>query len=182
MSDYCYLDKESQEFESLIFNAGSINDAEESVPDTVPLGSANSSIRILGWLLPQGDTDEYSLTFSVPRDASNRRQKAKVFVHLLTDNSNTPDGNRFAIRLSSLFVRANGVVNAANIMVNNSGNIPIQNSPGNFQYNHYVLEFDLDEIIKAEDFALLSVARIAVNNDYAGALLLTSIEFRYLSR
>ncbi|MGV2643731.1 hypothetical protein GNF86_20310, partial [Clostridium perfringens] len=41
-----------------------MNDAEESIPDTVPLGSANSSIRILGWLLPQGDTDEYSLTFS----------------------------------------------------------------------------------------------------------------------
>jgi hypothetical protein len=180
MSDYCY-DRESQEFKSLIFNAGTINDAEESIPDTVPLGSANSSIRILGWLLPQGDTDEYSLTFSVPKDARNRHQKAKVFVHLLTDNSNTPNGNRFAIRLSSLFTRANGVVNAANIMVNNSGNIPIQNSPGNFQYNHYVLEFDLDNIIRAEDFALLSVARIAVNNDFAGALLLTSIEFRYLS-
>lgn len=117
----------------------------------------------------------------MPKDARNKCQKAKVFVHLLTDNSNTPTGNMFAIRLSSLFARANGVVNAANIIVNNSGNIPIQNSPGNFQYNHYVLEFDLDDIIKAEDFALLSVARIAVNNDFAGALLLTSIEFRYLS-
>lgn len=180
MPDYCY-DKESLEFESLIFNAGTINDGTESIPDTVPFGSANSNIRILGWLLPQGDTDEYSLTFSVPKDAVNKRQEAKVFVHLLTDNSNTPVGNRFAIRLSSLFTRANGVVNAANIVVNNSGNIPIQNSPGNFQYNHYVLEFDLDDIIRAEDFALLSVARIAVNNDFAGALLLTSIEFRYLS-
>ncbi|EGT3617237.1 hypothetical protein FHH43_13580 [Clostridium perfringens] len=159
-----------------------MNDAAETTPDTVPLGNANSAIRILGWLLPQGDTDEYSLTFSVPRDARNKGQRAKVFVHLLTDNSNTPVGNRFAIRLSSLFARANGVVNAANIRVNNSGNIPIQNSPGNFQYNHYVIEFDLDDIIKAEDFALLSVARIPVTNDFAGALLLTSIEFRYLSR
>ncbi|HAK42508.1 MAG TPA: hypothetical protein DCM59_07125 [Clostridium sp.] len=173
MPDYCY-DKESLEFESLIFNTGTINDGTES-------GRADSSIRILGWLLPQGDTDEYSLTFSVPKDAVNKRQEAKVFVHLLTDNSNTPVGNRFAIRLSSLFTRANGVVNAANIVVNNSGNIPIQNSPGNFQYNHYVLEFDLDDIIRAEDFVLLSVARIVVNNDFAGALLLTSIEFRYLS-
>lgn len=181
MSDYCSYDKESQEFKSLIFNAGTMNDGTESVPDTVPLGSATSSFIILGWLLAQGDTDEYSLTFSVPKDAIARNQKAKVFVHLLTDNSNTPVGNRFAIRLSSLFTRANGVVNAANIMFNNSGNIPIQNSPGNFQYNHYVLEFELDNLIKAEDFAFLSVSRIAVNNDFAGALLLTSIEFRYVS-
>lgn len=106
-----------------------MNDGTESIPDTAPLGSANSSISILGWLLPQGDTDEYSLTFSVPRDARNKWQRARVFVHLLTDNSNTPTGNMFAIRLSSLFTRANGVVNAADIMVNNSGNIPIQNSP-----------------------------------------------------
>ena len=104
-----------------------------------------------------------------------------MFVHLLTDNSNTPTGNRFAIRLSSLFTRANGVVNIANLRTINRVNIPIQNSPGNFQYNHYVLEFELNNVIRAEDFALLSVARIASNNDYAGALLLTSIEFRYLS-
>ena len=180
--DCCCPKHESEEFRSLVFNAGSINDGPESIPDSAPLGSANSNLSILGWLLPQGDTDEYSLTFSVPRDASNEWQRAKVFVHLLTDNSNTPTGNRFAIRLSSLFTRANGVVNAANIMINNSGNIPIQNSPGNFQYNHYVLEFDLNDIIRAEDFALLSVSRIPVNNDFAGALLLTSIEFRYLSR
>lgn len=178
----CCPNHEPEEFRSLVFNAGSINDGPESIPDSAPLGSANSNLSILGWLLPQGDTDEYSLTFNVPRDASNEWQRAKVFVHLLTDNSNTPTGNRFAIRLSSLFTRANGVVNAANIMINNSGNIPIQNSPGNFQYNHYVLEFDLDDIIKSEDFAFLSVARTAVTNDYAGALLLTSIEFRYLSR
>lgn len=182
MPNNCCLEHEPSEFRSLIFNAGTMNDGTESIPDTAPLGSANSNISILGWLLPQGDTNEYSLTFSVPRDARNKWQRARVFVHLLTDNSNTPTGNMFAIRLSSLFTRANGVVNAANIMVNNSGNIPIQNSPGNFQYNHYVLEFDLDDIIRAEDFALLSVARIAAtNNDYAGALLLTSIEFRYLS-
>ncbi|WP_099346906.1 hypothetical protein [Clostridium tertium] len=178
LNDYCFNNE--LEFKSLIFNAGNINDAEETSPDTVPLGSANSSIRILGWLLPQGDTNEYSLTFSVPRDAI-RSSRARVFVHLLTDNSNTPTGNRFAIRLSSLFTRANGVVNIANLRTINRVNIPIQNSPGNFQYNHYVLEFELNNVIRAEDFALLSVARIASNNDYAGALLLTSIEFRYLS-
>ena len=178
LNDYCFNNE--LEFKSLIFNAGNINDAEETSPDTVPLGSANSSIRILGWLLPQADTNEYSLTFSVPRDAI-RSSRARVFVHLLTDNSNTPTGNRFAIRLSSLFTRANGVVNIANLRTINRVNIPIQNSPGNFQYNHYVLEFELNNVIRAEDFALLSVARIASNNDYAGALLLTSIEFRYLS-
>lgn len=178
LNDYCFNNE--LEFKSLIFNAGNINDAEETSPDTVPLGSANSSIRILGWLLPQGDTNAYSLTFSVPRDAI-RSSRARVFVHLLTDNSNTPTGNRFAIRLSSLFTRANGVVNIANLRTINRVNIPIQNSPGNFQYNHYVLEFELNNVIRAEDFALLSVARIASNNDYAGALLLTSIEFRYLS-
>ena len=178
LNDYCFNNE--LEFKSLIFNAGNINGAEETSPDTVPLGSANSSIRILGWLLPQGDTNEYSLTFSVPRDAI-RSSRARVFVHLLTDNSNTPTGNRFAIRLSSLFTRANGVVNIANLRTINRVNIPIQNSPGNFQYNHYVLEFELNNVIRAEDFALLSVARIASNNDYAGALLLTSIEFRYLS-
>ncbi|WP_291651104.1 hypothetical protein [Clostridium sp.] len=178
LNDYCFNNE--LEFKSLIFNAGTMNDAEETSPDTVPLGSANSSIRILGWLLPQGDTDEYSLTFSVPRDA-RRARRAKVFVHLLTDNSNTPTGNRFAIRLSSLFTRANGVVNIADLRTIDRVNIPIQNSPGNFQYNHYVLEFELNNVIRTEDFALLSVARIASNNDYAGALLLTSIEFRYLS-
>ncbi|MDY4606639.1 hypothetical protein [Clostridium tertium] len=178
LNEYCFNNE--LEFRSLIFNAGNINDAEETTPDTVPLGSADSSIRILGWLLPQGDTDEYSLTFSVPRDAI-RSSRAKVFVHLLTDNSNTPTGNRFAIRLSSLFTRVNGVVNIANLRTINRVNIPIQNSPGNFQYNHYVLEFELNNIIRAEDFALLSVARIPNNNDFAGALLLTSIEFRYLS-
>ncbi|BAQ36162.1 hypothetical protein [Clostridium botulinum] len=63
MSNYCCLNEESQEFKSLIFNAGTMNDGTGSIPDTVPLGNANSSIRILGWLLPQGDTDEYPLTF-----------------------------------------------------------------------------------------------------------------------
>lgn len=180
MYDDCYFNYEL-DYKSLIFNAGSMNDAEETSPDTVPLGSANSSIRILGWLLPQGDTDEYTLTFNVPRDAANSLRRAKVFIHLLTDNSNTPEGNRFAIRLSSLFTRANGVVNIADLKAINRRNIPIKNSPGNYQYNHYVLEFELKDVVRAEDFALLSVARIANNNDFAGALLLTSIEFRYLS-
>lgn len=169
------------EYESLVFNAGTMNDAEETEPDTVPLGSANSPLRILGWLLPEGDEEEYTLTFNVPRDAYNTSRKTKVFVHLLTDNSNTPTGNRFAIRLSSLFTRVNGVVKIADLRTINKRNIRIQNSPGNFQYNHYVLEFDLNDVVRAEDFALLSVARIPSDNDYAGALLLTSIEFRYLS-
>ncbi|MDZ4994667.1 hypothetical protein GNF80_17190 [Clostridium perfringens] len=181
--DCCWCpQREQEEFRSLVFNAGSMNNGAQTIPNTVPIGNANSNIRILGWLIPQNNTTEFSLTFNVPRDARNEWQRAKVFVHLLTDNSNTPVGNTFAIRLSSLFARANGVVSASNIIVNNSGNIPIQNSPGNFQYNHYVLEFDLNDIIRAEDFALLSVSRIPVNNDFAGQLLLTSIEFRYLSR
>ncbi len=183
MSSSCCPSNDPQDFRSLVFNAGNINNGTDTTPDTIPLGTAGSNIRISGWLLPQGDTEEYSLTFSVPRDARNTNQRAKVFVHLLIDNSNTPVGNMFAIRLSSLFTRANAVVNAANIQVNNSGNIPVENTPGNFQYNHYVLEFDLNDTIRAEDFALLSVARVALaNNDYTGALFLTSIEFRYLSR
>lgn len=182
MLNYCYPNIESPSFKSLVFNGGSMNDGTETTPDTIPLGSATSSIRLLGWLLPQGDTDEYSLTFSVPKDARYRCANAKVIVHILTDNSNTPAGNMFAIRLSSLFTRPNSVVNAANIAINNSGNISIQNSPGNYQYNHYVLEFNLLNPVMAEDFALLSIARIAATNDYAGALFLSSIEFRYLSR
>ena len=178
LNNYCLEDE--LEYESLVFNAGTMNDAEETEPDTVPLGSADSSLRILGWLLPQGDTEEYSLTFNVPKDAFNRARRAKVFVHLLTDNSNTPIGNRFAIRLSSLLARVNGVVDIANLKTINRRNIPIQNSPGNFKYNHYVLEFELNDNIRPGDFAFLSVARIASNNDYAGALLLTSIEFRYI--
>lgn len=180
MYNDCYFEDELQ-FKSLVFNAGSINDAEETSPDTVPLGSENSSIRILAWLLPQGDPDEYSLTFSVPRDAVNVSRRAKVFVHLLTDNSNTT-GNRFAIRLSSLFTRVNGVVNINNLRTINKVNIPIQNSQARFRYSHYVLEFDLNDNIRAEDFALLSVARIPNNNnDFSGDLILTSIEFRYIS-
>ena len=72
MSNYCCSNLESKAFKSLIFNAGTMNDGTESIPDTVPLGSANSNIRILGWLLPQGDTDEYPLTFSVPKDARDK--------------------------------------------------------------------------------------------------------------
>lgn len=187
MQNECYfgdgldyeLDSKLQ-YKSLVFNAGSMNDATETSPDTVPIGSADSNLQILGWLMPQGDTDEYSLTFNVPKDAYNRARRARVLIHLLTDNSNTPTGNRFAIRLSSLFARANGVVNMDNLRAISKSNIPIQNSPGNYEYNHYVLEFDLNNTIRAEDFVFLSVARIATNNDYAGALLLTSIEFRYL--
>lgn len=179
LNDCCF--EHELKYKSLVFNGGSMNDADETIPDTVPLGSANSKLRILGWLLPQGDTDEYSLTFNVPKDAVNKSGRAKVLVHLLTDNSNTPVGNRFAIRLSSLFTRVNGVVSIANLMTINKFNIPIQNSPGNFEYNHYVIEFELKNLVRPEDFALLSVARIASNNDYAGALLLTSIEFRYVS-
>lgn len=180
MSNECYFNPEL-EYKSLIFNGGTMNDANETEPDTVPLGSANSALRILGWLIPRGDEDEYSLTFSVPKDAYNSTGKTKVFVHLLTDNSNTPTGNRFAIRLSSLFTRENGVVKIADLKTINRRNIRIKNSPGNFQYNHYVIEFELKDTVRAEDFALLSVARIASDNDYAGALLLTSIEFQYVS-
>lgn len=184
MSDFCDRDRErereSLEFKSLVFNAGNINDGVEVDPDTVQLGAADSGFRILGWLLDQGDTDEYSLYFNVPRDAFNKSRKTKVFVHLLTDNFGKP-GNRFAIRLSSLFTRANGVVNADNIQINNSGNIQVQNSGASFRYSHYVIEFCLDDIVRAEDFALLSVARVAIPGDFTGELLLTSIEFRYLS-
>jgi hypothetical protein len=63
----------------------------------------------------------------------------------------------------------------------NRENIPVQNSPGSQQYNHYVIEFILDDFIHAEDFALLSIARIPAFDDYAGAVAITSIEFRYLS-
>lgn len=124
MYNDCYFEDEL-EYKSLIFNAGSINDAEETEPDTVPLGSANSAIRIMGWLLPQGDTEEYTLSFNVPKDAANSSRRSKVFVHLLTDNSNTPM-EIVCNRLSSLFARANGVVNIANLRTINKRNIRIQ--------------------------------------------------------
>ena len=68
-NDCCFEDE--LEYKSLVFNGGSMNDAEETELDTVPLGSANSALRIMGWLLPQGDTEEYTLTFNVPKDAAN---------------------------------------------------------------------------------------------------------------
>lgn len=165
-------------FKSLIFNAGNINDANTTGSDTEQLGG--SGIFILGWLLPQGDTDEYSLTFSVPKDARKRFPKAKIFVHLISDNSSIPIGTRFSIRFSSLFTRPNGVIRIADLRTVERNDIPVQNSPGNQQYNHYVLEFILDDFFP-EDFALLSVARIPAFDDFAGAVALTSIEFRYLS-
>ena len=156
LNNYCLEDE--LEYESLVFNAGTMNDAEETEPDTVPLGSADSSLRILGWLLPQGDTEEYSLTFNVPNDIFIRNRRVRVFVHLLTDNSNTPTGDRFAIRPTTLFTRPNRGVNISNITPLYSNNIPIQNSPGNYQYNHYVLEFDLNNNIRPGDFAFLSIS------------------------
>ena len=39
----------------------------------------------------------------------------------------------------------------------------------------------LEDFIKAEDFALLSIARIPANDDFEGAVAITSVEFRYLS-
>lgn len=175
----CDFNHEGPQYKSLIFNAGNMNDADTTGPDTEQLGG--SGIFILGWLMPQGDTDEYTLTFSVPLDAEIGRKNARVFVHLISDNSSTPTGNRFSIRLSSLFTRANGVIDIANLNTVNRNNILVQNSPGNQQYNHYVLEFRLDEVIRAEDFALLSIARIPATNDFAGPVAITSIEFRYLS-
>ena len=121
------------EYKSLIFNSGNMNDANTTGPDTEQLGG--SGIFILGWLMPKGDNDEYSLTFSVPRDAIKGCKNAKVFVHLISDNSSTP-GKRFSIRLSSLFTRANGVIRIADLKTVNRNNIPIQNSPGKQQYNH----------------------------------------------
>ena len=158
---------EESQYKSLIFNAGNMNDADTTGPDTEQLGG--SGLFILGWLMPQGDTD-----------AVRECQNAKVFVHLISDNSNTP-GNRFSIRFSSLFTRANGVITIDDLNTVNRNNIRVKNSPGNQQYNHYVLEFDLEEIIRAEDFALLSIARIPATNDFQGPVAITSIEFRYLS-
>ena len=183
MLNDCYLENEL-EYKSLVFNAATINNETNIGPDTIPLGSANSNLRILGWLLPQGDTEEYSLTFNVPNDAFVRNRRVRVFVHLLTDNSNTPTGDRFAIRLTTLFTRPNRVVNISNITPLYSNNIPIQNSPGNYQYNHYVLEFDLNNNIRPGDFAFLSISRLTIPSsiDYVGALFLTSVEFRYTSK
>ena len=168
-----------EQYRSLIFNSGSMNDAAETEPDTEQLGDSN--IFILGWLMPKGDEEEYSLTFSVPKDARSGCRNAKVFIHLISDNSNTPDGNRFSIRLSSLFTKANGVISIDNLNTATRTNIPVQNSPGNLQYNHYVLEFRLDDFIRPEDFALLSIARIPAVNDFEGAVAITSVEFKYLS-
>lgn len=126
--------------------------------------------------MPQGDNDEYSLTVSVPKDAVRGCQNAKVFVHLISDISSTP-GNRF----SSLFTRANGVIYIDDLNTVNRNNIPVKNSPGNQQYNHYVLEFKLEDIIRAEDFTLLSIARIPDNNDFQDPVAITSVEFRSLS-
>lgn len=156
-----------------------MNDANTTGSDTEQLG--DSGLFILGWLMPQGDTDEYSLTFSVPRDAKNGCRNAKVFVHLISDNSSTPTGNRFSIRFSSLFTKTNGVIDIDDLKTVNRNNILVQNSPDNQQYNHYALEFKLDDFIRAEDFALLSIARIPATNDFAGPIAITSIEFRYLA-
>ena len=65
MSYNCNFCEKEEQYKSLIFNSGSMNDADETAPDTEQLG--NSRISILGWLMPQGDQDEYSLTFSVPK-------------------------------------------------------------------------------------------------------------------
>lgn len=179
MYDKCNFDCEKHEYKSLIFNSGNMNDADETEPDTEQLGG--SDIFILGWQMPQGDTEEYSLTFSVPKDALNKCRNARVFVHLISDNSSTPTGSRFSIRLSSLFTKPNGVINIANLNTINRNNIPVQNSPGSQQYNHYVIEFKLEDLISAEDFALLSIARIPATNDFQGVVSITSVEFRYLS-
>lgn len=179
MSCDCNCHHEEPKYKSLIFNAGNMNDANTTGPDTEQLGG--SGIFILGWLMPQGDTDEYTLTFSVPKDAEKGCRNARVFVHLISDNSSTPMGNRFSIRFSSLFTRANGVIDIADLNTVNRTNIPVQNSPGNQQYNHYVLEFRLEDIIRPEDFALLSIARIPATNDFEGPVAITSVEFRYLS-
>lgn len=178
MSNNCDFNYEEPQYRSLIFNAGNMNDADTTGPDTEQLGG--SGLFILGWLMPEGDNDEYSLTFSVPKDAVRRCQDAKVFVHLISDNTNTP-GDRFSIRFSSLFTGANGVIGIDDLNTVNRNNIPVKNSPGNQQYNHYVLEFKLQDIIRAEDFALLSIARIPANNDFQGPVAITSVEFRYLS-
>ena len=179
MSHDCNFHSEEEKYKSLVFNSGNMNDADETEPDTEQLG--NSNIFILGWLMPKDDPDEYSLTFSVPRDAKSGCRNAKVFVHLISDNSSTPNGKKFSIRLSSLFTRANEVITIDDLNIVTKNNIPVQNSPGSQQYNHYVLEFKLEDFIKAEDFALLSIARIPATNDFEGALAITSIEFRYLS-
>ena len=131
--------------------------------------------------MPKDDTDEYSLTFSVPKDAKRGCRNAKVFVHLISDNSSTPVGDRFSIRFSSLFTRANEVIDINDLNTVNRNDIPVQDSPGNNKYNHYVLEFRLEDLIRAEDFALLSIARIPATNDFEGPVAITSIEFRYLS-
>lgn len=173
-----YHDHKILKYKSLIFNAGNMNDANTTGSDTAQLGG--SGIFILGWLMPQGDTDEYSLTFSVPKDARKGNHKSRVFVHLISDNSSIPMGDRFSISLSSLFTKANDVIDIANLSTVNRENILVQTSPGSQQYNHYVIEFFLDDFFHAEDFALLSIARIPAFNDYAGAIAITSIEFRYI--
>ncbi|WP_312430580.1 hypothetical protein [Lacrimispora sp.] len=173
-----YRDHKILKYKSLIFNAGNMIDAITSGSDTEQLGG--SGIFILGWLMPQGDTDEYSLTFSVPKDARKGYHKSRVFVHLISDNLSIPMGDRFSIRLSSLFSKANEVIDIANLSTVNRENILVQTSPGSKQYNHYVIEFFLDDFIHAEDFALLSIARIPAFNDYAGSIAITSIEFRYI--
>lgn len=177
MSKKCDFNYEEPQYKSLIFNAGNMNDADTTGPDTEQLG--DSGLFILGWLMPVNDNDEYSLTFSVPKDAVRRCQNAKVFVHLISDNTNTP-GDRFSIRFSSLFTRANGVISIEDLNTVNRNNILVKDSPGSQQYNHYVLEFELEDIIKAEDFALLSIARIPATDDFQGPVAITSIEFRYL--
>ncbi|WP_313184676.1 hypothetical protein [Lacrimispora sp.] len=174
-----YRDHKILNYKSLIFNAGNMNDANTTGSDTEQLGG--SGIFILGWLMPRGDTDEYSLTFSVPKDARKGYNKSRVFVHLISDNSSIPMGDRFSIRLSSLFAKANEAIDIDNLSTVNKENIRVKHSPGSQQYNHYVIEFFLDDFVHAEDFALLSIARIPAINDYAGAVAVTSIEFRYIS-
>lgn len=53
MSYNCNFCEKEEQYKSLIFNSGSMNDADETAPDTEQLG--NSRISILGWLMPQGD-------------------------------------------------------------------------------------------------------------------------------
>lgn len=167
---------------SLVFNAGSINtsDTVRVNPDRIPLGNDNSNLLLQGWLLSANDPTEYSVAFNVPKDAFNRAGRAKVMLHFLIDKSNTPDGDRFAIRLSSVFARPTGIVNINNVNTINKSNILVRNTPISYSYNHYLVEFDICDIINSDDFALLSVSRVPNNNDYAGSVFLTSIEFRYV--
>lgn len=176
----------SRHFCSLIFNATSIHNYQAMGPESfVALPTLPTPTMIQAWTMrpPPVFSSDFLVSFNVPHDFIPS-EGTEVYVHFVTNDTGISRDSTVELQLDYLFTGGRVVQNIDGLLA--LPPVVVEKVKGSTAptVRHYVAAFPItdDVEITAGAHAVLNVTRLdRSSHPYAGDILLTSIEFRYLS-